>query len=110
MHALHGHVPLRYAFTISIGSNPLTTKSGNGRLDLGETCDWSMNAFESCCAMNCTGCLCGNGRLDAGEQCDFGIPDQIGCCNASCQGARLIGVLCAMCVCTSECMPSDAQV
>jgi len=59
---------------------------GNGRLDLGETCDWSMNGYEHCCAINCTGCLCGNGKIDQGEQCDFGLEAQIGCCNSSCMG------------------------
>lgn len=59
---------------------------GNGRLDLGEECDWAMNAYESCCSYNCTGCLCGNGRLDPGEQCDYAVPEQLGCCNATCHG------------------------
>jgi len=59
---------------------------GNGKLDDGEECDWSLAAQKDCCSADCKGCICGNGKLDEGEQCDFNIPSQLECCSKECQG------------------------
>lgn len=58
---------------------------GNGRTEIGESCDDVNLADNDGCDSNCTAGECGNGIVNAGEDCDDGNHDDADWCSTACR-------------------------